>query len=170
MSNANQFWAADGDDAEPELSPRECALRDAFVREYLLDYNAGLAAIRLGYKASVANTYASRFLDEPYVQRKIKECERGNNDVATVIKSGLIREANYSGSGASHSARVSALTQLSRIEGIDKSAGGAGAESKMVLHLTPDHIAQLSDEELDAVCSIFSKLGIDVATKPESVS
>ena len=161
------FWPTDTE-AEPELSDKEKALRNAFVRFYLENYDPVAAAIKLGYKAGIANTYATRFMEEPYVLRKIAECEgHGSNDLQ-VIKRGLVREANYRGAGSSHSARVSALTQLSKIEGMEKAPiGDRTALNGAVLHITPDDLSKLDDEELDVMVRIFSKLNVQVATMPQ---
>ena len=162
------FWATE-DELETELTPREKALRDAFVKEYLQDYDHVQAAIRLGYKASIAAMYAKRFMEESYVLKKIAELEgRGVNPIQT-IRTGLVREANFRGVGASHSARVSALTQLSKIEGMEKApVGDRTMANGVMLHLTKDDIAKLTDSEIDAMVSIFSKLNITVATMPEA--
>lgn len=162
-----KFWNTE--DTEPELSEREKALRDAFVAQYVIDYDAVTAAIRLGFKSSIAATYAARFMEEPYVQRKIVEHERGaTGDIPTVIKSSLLREATYKGAGSSHSARVSALTQLSKIEGMDKSGGAQGGANGLVLNLSRDDIRKLDDDDLERMASILAKINIMVGTAPES--
>jgi hypothetical protein len=161
----NLTWL--GDDAEPELTAKEKALRDAFVREYLFDYQAVTACIRLGYKAAVAPTYAARFMDESYVQRKIKEAQRGpEGDVNSVIRSGLMREANYHGNGSSHSARVAAWTQASKIEGLDKS--NSSTTNNFVLAVPKEKLESLTDEELDVMIRVMAKLEIQMQTAAES--
>lgn len=163
------FWPT-GDEAEPELTPREKAMRDAFVKEYLLDYDPVQAAIKLGFKTAIAETYAKRFMNEAYVLKRIAELEGRGTDALKAIRTGLVREANFRGAGASHSARVSALAQLSKIEGMEKApVPDRMAANGVVLHLTRDDIAKLSDTEIDTMVSIFSKLNITLATMPESV-
>lgn len=157
---SNQFWL--GDDADCELSAKEKALRDAFVREYLKDYDPYRAAIRLGYKAGVAMTYATRFMDESYVQRRISELERGKDeDITQVIKSGLIREANYKGAGSSHSARVAAWTQASKIENLDKSQQASNSTTNnFVFQVPKESLEKLDDDELDSIIRIMGKMGV----------
>ena len=107
------------------LSAREKALRNLFVEEYLTDYDALGAAIRVGYPQSFAKEYAVRFMHEPYVlqQIKLKEttpvAEDDNEAMKKRIMTGLIREANYRGPGCSQSARVAALAKLASIAGMD---------------------------------------------------
>lgn len=167
MTLNNSFWS--GDDAADDLTPQECALRDAFVREYLRDYSAYRAAIRLGYKAGIAGEYAAKFMHEPYVLRKIAELESNNGNVIDSIKSGLLREANFNGPGASHGARVSAYTQLSRIEGMDKSATPTTNINQVMVHLTKEQIALLTDQELDTLINAFKKMNVSLGTMPEPV-
>lgn len=109
----------------PELTTSEREIRDAFVREYLEDYNETEATIRIGFMASFAKDYAGKFMSEPYVLQKIKEreatlgIETDDDRRKLQILAGLRREANYRGSGASHSARVNALTNLAKLYGME---------------------------------------------------
>lgn len=163
-----KFWVTE--ESDPELTPQEKALRDAFVAQYLLDYNPVKAAIRIGYKASIAGTYAARFMDESYVLRKIAELERGDEDIARVIKSGLVREANYNGPGASHGARVAAITQLSKIEKLDMSNQPAIADNQSSLRLTASDLKKLSDDDIDHLLRIFQTINVPMMTIPEPVA
>lgn len=108
---------------QPEMSEREKALRDLFVKEYFVDYNSINAALRCGFMRTFAEEYAQRFMQEPYVKQKIKEFEftvYENKDHEAQhqdfnkrrIMNSLFREAHYHGPGSSHSARVAALTKL----------------------------------------------------------
>jgi hypothetical protein len=108
------------------MTEREKALRDMFVAEYLIDYNQVNAAMRCGFPREFAVRYASQFMDEAYVQRKIKSVEyTGNDEVAEAeynrkrIKNQLMREAHYRGPGSSHAARVSALAALAKLENME---------------------------------------------------
>jgi hypothetical protein len=167
MCAAKYNWS--NEDHDDELTPQEMALRDAFVREYLKDYHATKAAIRLGYKSGIAGEYAARFMNEPYVLRRIADTESNNGNVLDSIKSGLLREAHFNGPGSSHGARVSAYTQLSRIEGMDKSATPVTNINQVMVHLTKEQIAMLSDNELDTLINAFQKMNITLATMPEAV-
>lgn len=106
-------------------SARQKELRDKFVKEYLVDYNATAAAIRIGYPKSYAQEYAVKFMDEPYVHQQIKTVETSPEEIDSKeamqkrITISLLREANYRGAGSSQSARVAALSKLSSIYGMD---------------------------------------------------
>lgn len=120
------------------LSPQEKALRDRFVTEYLVDYDAWAACIRVGFLKSVAIEYAGHFMQEPYVQQQIalrQQSEAENPKAADaqekrLIKQWLIQEARYKGPGASHSARVQALSQLKNMHDMD----GTKKVNKQVTH------------------------------------
>lgn len=105
------------------LTKQEKALRQRFVAEYLADYDAFAAAIRLGYQEAFAQQYAKQFLTEPYTLKLIKEKEAEfgilteEDQHRKKIVAGLYREAHSRFN--SGSARVAALTQLAKIIGIE---------------------------------------------------
>lgn len=103
---------------------REKALRDLFVKEYLVDYDSIGAAMRVGYNRGIAKEYAVRLMDEPYVMRQIAKQEGApiEEDEKTAkkrIMAGLVREANYRGAGSSQAARVAALGKLAQLYGME---------------------------------------------------
>lgn len=112
------------DDAPSD--PRQKALHDLFISEYLIDFNATDAAQRCGFAREFAIEYGQRLMASSYVMRRIKELQLMKVDEAvdsefnkTRIKSALIREAHYHGPGSSQSARVAALTQLAKLYGME---------------------------------------------------
>lgn len=115
----------DPDEEERSYSDRELKLRDRFVREYLKDYDALGAAKRVGYTGMVAKEYAVRFMDEPYVIRKIDALkatpfdEMNEELMHKTIKAGLYREANDRGMGSTQPARVAAWAHLARLSGME---------------------------------------------------
>lgn len=121
MTHAD-FWQEQVDSVKA-LSQREKDLRNRFVDEYLLDYNCKAAALRLGYSDSFASEYGQMFIQEPYVQQRIREitmntevnADAERDEDRRKIRAGLLREAHYHGPGSSHSARVSALGALAKI-------------------------------------------------------
>lgn len=110
-----------------ELSNSEKELRDKFVDEYLLDFSQTAAAIRIGFGAGFAQTYAEKFMAEPYVRKRIMDLQTAMaGDEKTEadldrrrIRAALMREAHYRGPGSSHAARVSALAKLAAIRDMD---------------------------------------------------
>lgn len=119
------FWTQEA--LSQELSRSERELRDKFVSEYLLDYDQTAAAIRVGFAASFAQTYAEKFMTEPYVRKKITEMQNALAEDEKLeaeldrrrIRAGLMREAHYRGPGSSHAARVAALGKLASIRDMD---------------------------------------------------
>lgn len=126
MDNAADDLEITEPEEERSYSYREKALRDFFVNEYLVDYDALAAAVRIGYGKSYAKDFAQRFMNEPYVLREIQRKEGLTNPETEDpeaskkrIIAGLTREANYRGPGSSQSARVAALSRLATLHGMD---------------------------------------------------
>ena len=124
--NTNEDYTApiEEPDLRDTLTAPERSLRDKFVQEYLIDYDALQAAIRVGYSKSLAKQYATRFMLEPYTLQQIRLREAGPLDetpdaAKQRVMVGLYREANYRGVGCSQSARVAALAKLAAIHGMD---------------------------------------------------
>lgn len=109
------------------LTSSERSLRDRFVEEYLTDYDAYQACIRVGYTKMLAKKFCAIFMQEPYTLQRIRLRETGGAEVEEDsaearkrrVMMGLIREANYRGPGCSQAARVAALSKLAAIEGMD---------------------------------------------------
>lgn len=111
---------------EQHLSSPEKVLRDRFVVQYLIDYDAYKACIRIGYTPPFAKEFSARFMNEQYVLTKIAETEGTKGEVKPDeeaekkrIIAGLWREANNLSYGSSQSARVAALAKLSAFYGMD---------------------------------------------------
>lgn len=107
-------------------NPRQKALLDLFISEYLIDFDAVDAAQRCGFQREFAIQYSKQFMDSPYVKRRVKELQLMKVDESqdaefnkARIKSALIREAHYMGPGSSQSARVAALAQLAKLYGME---------------------------------------------------
>lgn len=113
------------EEVERIYSYREKALRDFFVKEYLVDYNAEAAAHRIGYNRGIAKEYGVRLMAEPYVARQVAKIEGEGNSEADPealkkrIMACLIREANDRGPGSSQAARVAALGKLAQLNGME---------------------------------------------------
>lgn len=116
---------------EADLTKDEMELRDAVVKEYLFDHNWIKACKRLGMNSTMAQEYATRFEQDSYVQRKLKDFEilaaelpaankKSEEDVERQrIIQQLKDQSVYNGPGASHAARVAALKQLCAIYGFE---------------------------------------------------
>lgn len=109
-----------------DLNPREKALRDLFVSEYLVDYDAVRACQRCGFVHQFAIDFARKFMEEPYVQQQLNAVKFQNVPEQAMadydkkrIRTGLMAEAHYRGPGSSHSGRVAALGKLASLYGMD---------------------------------------------------
>jgi phage terminase small subunit len=93
----------------------------AFVREYLLDFNATQAAIRAGYSRKTAGSQAHDLLKKPEIQACLAEfrqkaAEKTVTDTAWV-RQRLREEATNCGPQASHSARIRAVELIAKMNG-----------------------------------------------------
>ena len=134
------------------LSENERDLRDRFVEQYLEDYNATLALIRCGYAKQYASDYSSRFMMEPYTQNRIAQRmkETGLTSDEEKNKSFIIKRLvgiiNDQSNPAS--ARVSALTQLSKVQGVE---APIKTQTDVNLKATGMDLSHLSLAELEEI-------------------
>lgn len=125
--------------------------QQAFVREYLVDLNATQAAVRAGYSEKTASEIGHENLRKPQIEMALADAfeqraERVQLDQDTVIR-GLLEEARYRGTGASHSARVQAWTTLARHLGM--------LTDRMDLRVDQvDRLRGRSVEELEAIAAM----------------
>jgi hypothetical protein len=61
---------------------------------------------------------------------------------------------------------VSALAQLAKNEGIEKSCPSTVINTA-VFHLSKENISALDDEDLEQLVRIFGKMNVQLATAPE---
>jgi len=98
----------------PDLSPK----RAKFVQEYLIDLNATAAYVRAGYTTGNADVCGPRLLGNVGVQGAIKAAQAARAERVAIDQDYVIRrlvvEAEREDEGATHGARVSALTTLAR--------------------------------------------------------
>lgn len=143
-----------------ELSPREKALRDLFVEEYMECFDQVVAAQRCGFTLQFAVEYGTKFLAEPYVQKRIKMVKMGIQESAPtekeleeqnrkIIRTTLMEQAHYYGPGSSHAARVSALKSLMVLYGMEVKKSEQTITHKGGVMAVPG-IASLDDWEKQA--------------------
>lgn len=93
-------------------------LQQMFVKHYLVSLNASKACIKAGYSPKYANRQAAALLAKPYIQEAIqvemeKRYKRLEVDQDYVIQK-LKEEAELTGEGSSHAARIRALELLGK--------------------------------------------------------
>ena len=131
-----------------------------FCSEYPIDLNGTRAAIRAGYSPNGAEVTGHRLLRNTKVAAQIDKAlqervERTELSADEVIE-GLRREANYRGDGASHSARVQALSWLGRHKAmfLDRSQVEVKGLADRIAAMGDDEVRELlelgSDEEIMA--------------------
>lgn len=115
-----------------------------FVDEYLVDLNGTQAAIRAGYSKRTANEQAARLLANVSVAQAVAEGMSKRSERTGVTQDWVIerlkREALLDGDGATHSARVQALTAIGKHLGMFKDQIEHSGELKGAVVLTlPDN-------------------------------
>lgn len=104
---------------ESNLAEDEKKVRQLFVYEYLKDFNASKAVLRMGFQIKSFAKKGSEFLREPYVQQLIDEhLDNAKEDTIVQrsrIMAGLLAEATNAPEAAT---RVAAWTQLGKISGM----------------------------------------------------
>lgn len=130
MNASTNFWGGLDEGRSPyhELTKTDMDFRDKFVEQYILDYDEHAAALRCGYMDPWAAEHAKRLMVDPYVRWKIKDMEEKADNDPEIEKKRIIaalnREAHNTGAGSSHSARVTALTKLATIYGLEPDPKG----------------------------------------------
>lgn len=132
----------------------------AFVREYLVDFNATQAAVRAGYSKRTAGSQAHDLLKKPEIQAALSEGQKrlaeATETEAEWVRRRLKEEATDYTEFASHSARIRALELLGKINGIfgldNKQKGQAAAEflanlQTSVLGVVKDQTKDDDDDE-----------------------
>lgn len=115
---------------EPALTQQETLLRDAFVCEYLKDFNALQACVRLGFQPTYAQHWSKTLWDCGYVQRKISYMTRApvaspeQDEADRALVEVTLRRVMQTGSDT---ARVAAARQFSAMRGWGEGSG-TGAE------------------------------------------
>lgn len=114
-------WAA----MDVELTQREKQLRDAFVDQYLIDYDEIAAAQRVGFQVAFAKDYAIKFMSEAYVRQRIEIVKHAKVDVKKMEQfdqetvRAVLRKEMHNPHGTA-AARVQAASKMAAILGMDK--------------------------------------------------
>jgi len=125
----------DASQLESALTEREVLLRDAFVCEYLKDFNAYRACLRMGFQAAYAVHWEKQFMDDGYVQRKITHMTTRLADspeqiaMDRALVENTLRQVMLRGSD---SARVAAVARFNEMRGWSKAPDGGEVDEDLV--------------------------------------
>lgn len=131
-TSAPQFW--DPQLMQGALSQDEKALRDLFVSEYLKDGQAFQAALRCGFIKSIAQQYAEDLMACPYVQKRIAEHQASIRKDPLAYQEQLKHQLHTIAMNpyTPAPARVAALTQLMKIEGMGEKEASEDKELALI--------------------------------------
>lgn len=116
---------------EPALTEQDQILRDHFVGEYLKDFDAFKACMRLGFLSTYAVTWSQSLLNDGYVQRKLSFLQRKpdpspeQDAIDKALVEQTLRMVMQKGSD---SARVAAAREFNAMRGWSKPDGSEGNE------------------------------------------
>lgn len=120
--------------------------QEAFVREYLVDFNATQAAIRAGYSPKTAGQKGHDLLKKVEIQDRLRQfrekaAEQTQTDI-NWVRERLKAEATDYTEFSSHSARIRAIELIARLNGDfekdNKQKGEAAASMLQVAFKKPD--------------------------------
>lgn len=107
-----------------ELTADEIALRDAFIGEYMQDFNVFLAAIRCGFLPAHALLWGKKLYEDAYVQKRILELTRKPSDApevqAQADKEFIANTYRAVMATGSNSERTAAARALAAMRGFEK--------------------------------------------------
>jgi hypothetical protein len=119
---------------EKALTEREQAVRDVFVSEYMKDFDAYHACIRMGFLAAFAIDQAKLFINDGYVLRKIDYMTRVAVIDPESDKQAMLQNLRWLALNGSPAVRASATTKYMEAQGyIEKDGGGAEAQNAALI-------------------------------------
>jgi len=128
-----------------EPKPGQKLKIERFVQEYVKDFRAKEAAMRMGLSEGYASQFANATLKLSYTLRIIREwLERVDEEVLVDrrrIILGLMHEAQYYGQGSSHAARVAAWAKLAKLTGMEI--------DRVQAEVTFHHVMRVPERSLD---------------------
>jgi phage terminase small subunit len=133
------------------LTPKQ----QRFVDEYLVDLNATQAAVRAGYSAKTANNNAARLMLNHGIREAIEKGKRDRGARTAITQDWALErlraEAENTGEGSSHAARVTAI-------GLAMKHLGMMTEDKPHPDRSLIDLSKISDVDLDRALAAFGPL------------
>ena len=130
---------------ESEPTAQEKALYDKFILEYVKDFDAFAACIRVGFVPTFAMEYCKVFMTKPYILRKIIEHKttpvEDTNEMAKdrALILATLREAMQTGN---QQVRVAASAKLMALHGLDQTPDKTGDALEKIV----DQFKQISKD------------------------
>lgn len=119
---------------EQSLGERQQAVRDVFVSEYMKDFDAYRACIRMGFLAAFAIDQAKIFTSDGYVLRKVDFLTRVAVMDPEADKQAMLQNLRWLALNGSPAVRASATTKYMEAQGyIEKDGGGAEAQNAALI-------------------------------------
>jgi phage terminase small subunit len=116
--------------------------QEKFCQEYVVDHNATQAAIRSGYSAKTAGQQGDRLLKKVEISKHVEFLKKNISERVSItvdeVVAGLRKEAERTGKGSVHSARVAALAHLGKYLGMFTDRLEVQATSQVMIYL-PDN-------------------------------
>lgn len=110
-------------------TPQEIAVWDRFVAEYVRDYDALQACIRMGFQYAFAVEFSRVYMTKPYVLKAIADHKQNSSSIKLEDDRALImatlREACHHGP---YQTRVAAAKTLGGMHGIDQAPDRSGEQ------------------------------------------
>lgn len=108
------------DDRNANLTPEAKAYREAFCRQYVIDFNATKALIRCGWSGKNPKVRASQLMREAYVANRIVAIVKNRAETDVVARNQVLakfwEEANDADNASV--ARVAALAHIAKMLGM----------------------------------------------------
>lgn len=115
---------------EKPLSEREIAVRDVFVSEYMKDFDAFRACVRMGFLGTFAIEHAKTFIQDGYVLRKIDFLTRSVHQPSEEDKAAMLANLRWLAHNGSTSSRATATKLYMEAQGYIKREG-EGEEERL---------------------------------------
>lgn len=121
----------DARELEAALTEKDILLRDAFVSEYLKDFDPFKACLRMGFQATYAIQWSQKLFQDGYVQRKVafmtsrRQATPEQDEMDKALIEVTLRTVMQRGSD---SARVAAAREFRALKGWGEGDGGASED------------------------------------------
>lgn len=119
---------------EHPLTEKEQLLRDHFVSQYLVDFDAFKACLRLGFQPTFATVHCNVLLNDGYVQRKLAflRAKPVTPEQDAILKAECEETLRVVMHRGSDSARVAAVREFNAMKGWSKPDVGATGEQGLI--------------------------------------